>query len=268
MGADFTTAFDYVKTNEESTQVMSRTGEFSVSEQWERQSRERLAAAMDRFAGPLAELVSRDANQGDTRLWVLDFLTYGLNFSKHAELTTEYRTSGESIDYAIRRYGRLFAPVEVRACGHALDMRNLQQSRRLADREGAEWIFLTNARTWQVYHLRDMGADAPKRPVRVIDVDLADAYEVGKDTFPATVDALFYLTQEAIEQGRLQQLADWRRNTEPAPLADTLRSDTVIQALRQELRSRTGHHGHHGETEELLESLTREVVARGLLDPT
>ncbi|WP_184585316.1 hypothetical protein [Lipingzhangella halophila] len=245
---------------------MSRTGEFNVTADWERQTCERLAAAMDRFSGPLAELTARDANQGDTRLWVLDFLTYGFNFSKHSELTTEYRTGGASIDYAIRRHGRLFAPVEVRACGQTLDVRNLQQARRLAAREGAEWIFLTNARIWQAYHLRDMGADAPRRPVRVIDVDLANAHGEEEDAFPAALDALFYLTQEAIEHGRLQRLADWRRNCEPAPLADALRSDAVQQALRWELRSRTGHPGHRGESEELLESLTQQVVARGLLD--
>src|SRR5690606_3409197 len=97
MGTDDTTQMEH-----ETTQVMSRTGEFSTTLGWEASTRNRLAAAIDRFSGPLADLVERDANDGDTRLLVTDFLSYGLNFSKYEELTTEYRTSGDSIDYALR----------------------------------------------------------------------------------------------------------------------------------------------------------------------
>src|SRR5699024_2571240 len=98
----------------EATQVMSRTGEFTTTQSWESTVRGRVAAAVDRLSGPLTDLVERDANDGDTRMLVADFFSVGLNFSKYQDMTTEYRTSGNSIDYAIVLDGELFAPVEVR----------------------------------------------------------------------------------------------------------------------------------------------------------
>ncbi|MEE2048798.1 hypothetical protein Q7689_36285, partial [Nocardiopsis tropica] len=156
------------------TQVMTRTGEFTTTVSWETPVRGRVAAAVDRLSGPLADLLERDANDGDTRMLVADFFSVGLNFSKYQDMTTEYRTSGDSIDYAIMLEGKLFAPVEVRRIGQELDQRNIQMSRRLAADEGAEWVILTNGRRWRVYHLRPDG-EGGNTPVEVLDVDLLDA---------------------------------------------------------------------------------------------
>ncbi|MBE2998299.1 hypothetical protein IDM40_06205 [Nocardiopsis sp. HNM0947] len=244
----------------EATQVMSRTGEFTSTMGWERTVRGRVAAALDRFSGPLADLVERDANDGDTRLLVADLFSVGLNFSKYQDLTTEYRTSGDSIDYAVVLDGSLFAPIEVRGVGAELDLRNIQMSRRLAVDEGAEWVVLTNGRVWRLYHLRpDPDGGAPS-PVVVFDVDLLD-----EEAHDRNVDALFHLTREAVEHGRLDALRKWREASESEALADALTGERVLSALRDELRERTGHPGHPGETEELLRVMAGEVVARGLL---
>ena len=40
---------------------------------WEQDARERVRLAIRRFSKPLADLVARDANEGDTRLLVTDF---------------------------------------------------------------------------------------------------------------------------------------------------------------------------------------------------
>ncbi|GAA1110275.1 hypothetical protein GCM10009642_55730 [Nocardiopsis metallicus] len=172
----------------EETQVMARTGQFTTTVTWETSVRGRVAAAIDRFSGPLTDLAERDANDGDTRMLVADFFSVGLNFSKFQDLTTEYRTSGDSIDYAIILEGELFAPIEVRRIGQDLDLRNIQMARRLAVDEGADWVFLTNGRVWRVYHLRpDPGGGAPQ-PVTVVDVDLLD-----EEAYERNVDGLFHL---------------------------------------------------------------------------
>ncbi|MEE2039714.1 hypothetical protein Q8791_21065 [Nocardiopsis sp. CT-R113] len=241
------------------TQVMTRTGEFTTTVSWETPVRGRVAAAVDRLSGPLADLLERDANDGDTRLLVADFFSVGLNFSKYQDMTTEYRTSGDSIDYAIMLEGKLFAPVEVRRIGQELDQRNIQMSRRLAVEEGAEWIILTNGRLWRVYHLRPDG-EGGNQPVEVIDIDLLDT-----DAYHHNVDALFHITRESVDHGRLDALRQWKEAVEAAPLAEVLRGDAVVAAIRDQVLAATGHRGHTGDAEEIRRALTGAVFARGLL---
>jgi hypothetical protein len=45
---------------------------------WEAEARDRLRAGLRRFSKPLADLAARDANEGDTRLLVTDFLCEAL----------------------------------------------------------------------------------------------------------------------------------------------------------------------------------------------
>jgi hypothetical protein len=58
--------------------------------------------------------VTRDANEGDTRLLVTDMLCEGFGFDKYTELTTEYRVKGEFADYGIRLDKDLIAFLEVK----------------------------------------------------------------------------------------------------------------------------------------------------------
>lgn len=58
---------------------------------WESEARERAKAAVKRYQKPLADLVARDANEGDTRLLVTDILCDGLGYDKYEDLTTEYQ---------------------------------------------------------------------------------------------------------------------------------------------------------------------------------
>ncbi|WP_017587798.1 hypothetical protein [Nocardiopsis ganjiahuensis] len=242
----------------EETQVMARTGQFTTTLSWETAVRSRVAAAVDRFSGPLADLAERDANDGDTRMLVADFFDVGLNFSKYQDLTTEYRTSGDSIDYAIVLDGKLFAPVEVRRIGQGLDLRNIQMSRRLAAQEGAEWVFLTNGRVWRVYHLRPDGEGHV--PVPVVDIDLLDA-----EAHDRNVDGLFHLTREAVEHGRLDSLRRWCEAAEAAPLAKTLLSEEVVAAVRARLREGAEHPGHLGEDDRIHRVLAEEILPGNLL---
>src|SRR6266498_4907618 len=69
---------------------------------WETEARDRLRAGLRRFGKPLAELAARDANEGDTRLLVTDFLCEALGFDKYTDLTTEYQVKGEFADYGVR----------------------------------------------------------------------------------------------------------------------------------------------------------------------
>jgi hypothetical protein len=110
---------------------------------WETEARDRLKTAIRRYSRPLADLVARDANEGDTRLLVTDFLCDGLGFDKYADLTTEYQVKGEFADYGVRIDRELVAFIEVKRVATKLSTRHLRQVEMYAVNEGVEWIILT-----------------------------------------------------------------------------------------------------------------------------
>jgi Type I restriction enzyme R protein N terminus (HSDR_N) len=158
---------------------------------WEADARDRLRAAVRRFSKPLAELAARDANEGDTRLLVTDFLCDGLGFDKYADLTTEYQVKGEFADYGLRIDRDLVAFIEVKRVATKLSVKHLRQVEMYAVNEGVEWVILTNGSAWQVYHIT---GGLPVVIDLALEVDLlGDAPSAHK------VGQLFYLTPGVVE---------------------------------------------------------------------
>jgi hypothetical protein len=217
---------------------------------WETVARDRVRAAIRRFGRPLSDLVARDANEGDTRLLITDFLCEGLGYDKYEDLTTEYRVRGEFADYGIRVEKQLVAFIEVKRCTTKLGPKHLRQVEMYAVNEGVEWMILTNGQVWQVYHLT---AGLPVTIDRALEVDLlADGGVVQK------VDSLFYLTREAFKRRLIDDLWRTKAATSPKSLSSILTSDTILEQIRKELRRQTGHNIDSEKIGELL----RQTVIR------
>jgi predicted type IV restriction endonuclease len=217
---------------------------------WEVDTRARVRTAIQKFARPLADLAKRDANEGDTRLFVTDFLCDALGFDKYAELTTEYQVRGEFADYGIRLDKNLVAFIEVKRVSTKLGARHLRQVEMYAVNEGVEWMLLTNGAIWQVWHLM------PGMPVMldmVLEVDL-----LGTASLPAKAADMFYLSREAMRRDQLDELWKARSATSARALAAVIRSNSVIDLIRKEIRRVTGH---RAEGPELLQ-LSNETVLR------
>jgi predicted type IV restriction endonuclease len=220
--------------------ISTRTGP-----KWEEAARERLRNAIKRFGKPLADLVARDANEGDTRLWITDFLCEALGYDKYTDLTTEYAVKGEFADYGIRIDKQLVAFIEVKRVTTKLGIKHLRQAQMYAVNEGIEWIILTNGAEWQVYHLE---AGLPVVTELAFRVDL-----LGSDPPAQKAKHLFYLTRDAFKRKQIEELWRARRATSPASLGKVLRSENVVNAIRKELWRETGHRIDEGEVRKLLE---------------
>jgi hypothetical protein len=216
---------------------------------WEQEARNRTKAAIRRFGRPLADLLERDANEGDTRLLVTDFLCEGLGFDKYEDLTTEYQVKGEFADYGVRIDRQLVAFIEVKRCTQKLNMRHLRQVQMYAVNEGVEWIVLTNGQVWQVYHLT---GGLPLIIDLAVEVDL-----LSEDSLGQKADKLFHLSKEALKRRLLDDLWKAKAATAPRSLSGVLLSDVVVDAVRKELRRQTGYNGDAGE---LARALREEVI--------
>jgi hypothetical protein len=213
---------------------------------WETEARERVRAAVRRFNKPLVDLVARDANEGDTRLLITDFLCEGLGYDKYEDLTTEYQVKGEFADYGVRIDKQLLAFIEVKRCTQKLGVKHLRQVQMYAVNEGVEWMILTNGQVWQVWHM------TPGLPVIIdlaLEVDL-----LGAGGPSAKGDAMFYLSKDAFKRRLMDELWKARAATSPKSLAGVLLSDAVVESIRKELRRRTGFNAEGKEIERVLRS--------------
>lgn len=216
---------------------------------WETDVRERLKNALKKYSKPLADLIARDANEGDTRLIVTDFLCDALGYDKYSDLTTEYRVKGEFADFGIRLDQTMFAFIEVKRATTKLNEKHLRQVETYAINEGCEWVVLTNGNHWQLYHIT---ASLP------MVVDLALQVELlGEDTPAKKVDHFFYFTKEAFKRNLITAIWEAKRATSPKSLAKILRSDSVIDFLRKEIKKQTNQ---SVENKDILKLLSETVI--------
>lgn len=217
---------------------------------WEAAARENTRAGLRRYAKPLNDMISRDANEGDTRLLVTDILCDMFGYDKFTDLTTEYQVKGEFADYGVRIDKELIALIEVKRVTTKLNTRHLRQVEMYAVNEGVEWIILTNGSIWQVYHLT---GGLPVSVDLVMQIDLLD------DTPPAKkVNHLYLLHREAMKRRQIDELWQARRATAPRSLAAAVLAEPSLTAIRRELKRATGHSVENAELAALLiESVLR-----------
>jgi hypothetical protein len=215
------------------TDTVARKAVPKALPKWESDARERIKLAIRRYSTPLAGLVARDANEGDTRLLVTDFLCDALGFDKYSDLTTEYLVKGEFADYGIRIDKQLVAFIEVKRATTKLDAKHLRQVEMYAVNEGVEWVVLTNGSVWRVYHIT---GGLPMILDLAIDVNL-----LGEEHIQKKADKLFYLTKESLKKKQIDELWRTQRATSPKALAEIVLTPLVVTTIQKELKKRTGY---------------------------
>lgn len=225
---------------------------------WESDAKDAIKTGLRRFQKPLTDLVDRDANEGDTRLLVTDFLCEALGYDKYEDLTTEFAVRGEFADYGIRIDKQLVAFIEVKRAAQKLSARHLRQVETYAVKEGLEWVILTNGQIWQAYHI-SAGTGQQVSTTLALEVDLLSDDAPAKKT-----SLLFHLHRNALKRATIDDL--WKRQTATAPeaLASVLLTSTIIDAIRKEVRRTSGFNPDPADIEAVL---TRSVIRAELSVP-
>lgn len=242
---------------EQGTATVDTSPAIRNAPKWQARVMDRLKDQIRRFNRPLRELYERDANEGDTRLIVTDFLSDALGYDKYCDLSTEYRVRGEFADYGLRIDKQLVAFVEVKRVTTKLGAKHLRQAQSYALNEGVEWIVLTNGAEWHVYHVT---AAMPVETELAFEANLLDG-----STTTEKAKKLFYLTTESLKRRQIDEL--WRgvKASSPESLAAVLQSEPVVDAIRLQLRRETGHRLSQEEVLEVLRSsvLRPECLHKG-----
>lgn len=222
-----------------------------ASPKWATDARDQIKTSLRRFQRPLTDLVDRDANEGDTRLLVTDFLCDALGYDKYEDLTTEFAVRGEFADYGIRIDKQLVAFIEVKRAAQKLNARHLRQVETYAIKEGLEWVLLTNGQVWQAYHVTASTGQQVATDL-VLEIDLLSDEQPAKK-----LDRLFHLHRAALKRSTIDEHWKQQAATSPAALAEVLQAPTVIDAIRKEIRRQSGY---NPDPATILASLTGSVI--------
>ena len=224
----------------------------SAGPKWEADAKESIRAGLRRFKKPLTDLVERDANEGDTRLLVTDFLCDGAGLRQVRGPHDGVRGQGRvrRLRRAHRQAARRLHRGQARA--RQAQRRHLRQVETYAVNEGVEWVILTNGQAWQVYHVAAATGQQVSTQL-VLEVDLLD------DSTPASkVEKLFHLHRAALKHHTIDEVWTRRAATSPTALTAAILSDKVIEAIRSEVRRNTKVNA----TPDALRAVIRDEIVR------
>jgi hypothetical protein len=191
---------------------------------------DRVAAGLKRFLPILEQQRSRDISEADTVTLVKDMLSEIFGYDKYTELTGEYAIRGTYCDLAVKFENKLAILCEVKAIGMALDDRHVKQAIDYAANQGCEWVILTNAVVWRLYHVQ-FAKPIDKKLIVEFDVTALNLKNEHDQ------DKLYALTKEGFLKGAHIALKDLHEATSRHLIGALLVENTsVLQVIRRELR--------------------------------
>lgn len=222
-----------------------------------RKAAERILTAMRRMKPIIEQQRDRDVSEADTVTLVKDVLSEVCGYDKYGELTGEYAIRGTYCDIAIQIEHKLVVLVEVKAVGIGLDDRHVKQAIDYAANQGVEWVILTNARVWRLYHVEF---------TKPIDKHLLCEVDITSMDFRKADDAeRFYpFSREAVVKGILSDILDRQQATSRYMIAALLLANDALQeTIRRELKRVADV---SVDTGEIVKILREEVIKRDAID--
>ena len=218
---------------------------------------DRIASGMKQMVPILQQQRTRDVSEADTVTLVKDLLAEVFGYDKYADLTGEYAIRGTFCDLAIKLDGKVAQLIEVKAIGIGLNERHLKQVVDYAANQGVEWVILTNAVTWQLYHVI---FEKPIDKQLVAQMDLL-SLDVRKE---ADIEMLHLFTKEGFKKGLHLALRDRQEATSRFLVAALLlHNSSVVSVIRRELRRVVDINVAE---DEIIRVLEAEVIKRDALE--
>jgi predicted type IV restriction endonuclease len=218
---------------------------------------ERCAAALKRYQPILTGARSRDVNEADTVVIVVDLLADLFGYDKYAEVTREHAIKNSFCDLALKVDGRVEFLIEVKPIGGDLKETHLKQAVDYAANEGIEWVALTNGAQWQVHRVT---FGKPIGQELVLDLNLLELQPRKQEH----IESLYLLTRESLSKSALTAFHDRKEAANRYFLAATILGDAVLDTIRREVRR--ANPDVKIDTEEIRLRLVNEVLKRDTIE--
>ncbi len=189
----------------------------------------RISEGIKKFQ-PIVELAkSRDINESDTVVLMIDILSHVFGFDKYTDITTEHAIKGTYCDLALKIDGKLKLLIEVKAIGIDLKDPHAKQAIDYAANQGLEWVILSNAVHWKVFKVV---LNKSIQPVLICDIDFLSL----KHRSQEDIERMFVFTKEAINRSSLDQFYSQKQATSKFIIGNLICTESIINSIKKELR--------------------------------
>lgn len=195
---------------------------------------ERVAKGIRKYKSVAQKARSNNAQESDTRMIVSAFVSDALGWDAFDHLTGEFRIKGAYADFVIRKDGRHFVIIEVKAISGKLNEKHLYQAVSYAANQGVEWVILTNGAEWRLYRVL---FNKPVEHQLVFEVSLIDEDMKPKEK----AELLYLLTPEAQRKDELEVYYQRKKALSGANIAKLILSESVLTRLRAEIKADSGN---------------------------
>jgi hypothetical protein len=218
---------------------------------------DRIAGQLKRYQNVLAAAKARDISESDTVVIIADMLSDIFGYAKYTEVTTEFAIRGTYVDLAVKVGAEVRFLIEAKAIGVDLKDSHVKQAIDYGANHGIEWVILTNGIVWRIYkiHFRQ-----PIDKSMVFDLSLLEV--TGRS--PQLLDCFGNLSREGFTASSMAAVFQQQQATSKFSLAAALMTETMISALRRELRR--AFPGLKVEEDQLLSVLQNDVLKREVVD--
>lgn len=189
----------------------------------------RIVEGLKKFQ-PIVEAAKiRDANESDTVVILTGIFSDILGFDKYTDITTEHAIRGTFCDLALKINDKIVILIEAKAVGIDLKDPHVKQAVDYGANKGIDWIILTNGVTWRIYKILF------SKPIQHIPVVQFDFLQI-KSKSADDLELLYMICKEAIVKNSLEDCYVQKQATNKFMIGNLLYSDTVLAAIRKELK--------------------------------
>lgn len=217
----------------------------------------RLKEEVPRYQRILVDARSRDINEADTVVIVMDMLERVFGMDKYTDITREYAIKGTYVDLAVKIEGRLEYLIEVKAIGLDLRGNHLHQAVTYASKEGVRWVVLTNGLDWQIHRVF---VDQQVTSDEVVSFKFTEL-SVRK---ASDIESLFLLCKRGLAKDLMQDFFEKQQACNKFVIGALLRSEEVASVLRRTLRKMKP--GIQVSTSEIMELISESVIKREIIE--
>jgi predicted transport protein/predicted type IV restriction endonuclease len=184
----------------------------------------------------IEDVQKMDGNEASTRMRVERIFENVMGYDVFKHLSREHAVHGvgdtEHMDWAIKIIpDKISVVVELKRVNIDLNKKHLKQATRYAIDIGCEWVVLTNARRWELYHV-EFGQPPETK--------LINSWNLLQDDIESLTKKFEMISFKSVKKGMLDKLWEKQSALTPECILSIILSEDFLRKMRSSIKKDSG----------------------------